>query len=77
MKKYEIISFIRDQLLANPKTNAEFIWTFTRLSDQDDDAYYLLCKWMEETNPFKRAMVEISMSKYLNNTEAKCSLYAF
>ena len=67
LKDNEILSFIRDEMLTDPSSDAQFIYMCTHLAEKDDHMYKLLTEWMKDIN--NRNHIEKFITKrasYLN-----------
>lgn len=43
----EVLSFIRDTMLSDPSTDAQFIYACTHIAEEDKELYIMLNEWMK------------------------------
>lgn len=66
MERYDIINYIRDEMLRDPNIEASFCYESAKLALEDNEIYNLMSSWMEETSPRLRKYIEEEMEDILS-----------
>ena len=64
MTDYQILLYVRDELLANPYIDAQFVWDAFKLAERNGDMRSLFDRWMI-SSPEEKNMVESVMEDLL------------
>lgn len=67
MINYEIISFIRDEMLRDPSIDAEFAWRSARIAEENEVAYDLMVEWMKNTKYLFKKEIENDLDLLYRN----------
>jgi len=62
----EVISYIRDEMLANPAVSADFVYKVTKLAERNVEMMELLNAWMKETSETNRIVLEFHMGEVMD-----------
>ena len=67
MINYEIISFIREEMLKDPSIEAELAWRSSKMAEEDSTAYELMVEWMKTTKSSFKKEIEQDLDKLYRN----------
>ena len=65
MNKYQIISYVKEEMLANPYISDQFAWDIACLAEDNGDAEALVYRWMEAETDEEKYMIERVMEDLL------------
>lgn len=57
MTDFDVLVFIRDVMLANKHTDAEFVWNIFKMAERNGDAKELMHRWATALNNTKEQML--------------------
>ena len=64
MTDYQILCFVRDEMLSNPHIESEFVWSAFKLAEHNGDCRELFDRWMV-SSPEEKILVERVMMDLL------------
>lgn len=68
MTDYEVIEFIKDEMLSDPEIEAGFAWEVYNSAQYDPEMYALMCEWMKDPSKPNRFKIEFEMQTLLDET---------
>lgn len=59
------ILFIRDEMLANPHSDANTVYNIAKLAEEDSTMFNLMMGWMNEISNSGKKIIEEEMVEYM------------
>ena len=62
---YDVLSYIKDEMLSDPSVDAQFIYMCTGLAERDLELYHFLNEWMKSSDK-EKDNIELFITERVN-----------
>lgn len=62
---YEVIAYIRDEMLTDINLDADFVWSVSRLAEEDPKMYAMMSEYMQVSNSKYSSELIEEMKEYM------------